>query len=636
MTLGLLVVVALFLLPVAQAAAAPSVIVEITGTGSGEVVTGSNPNEKDWSGTPAMACVYNGTASSGVCQNTPSEEDFGKNREWLAANPAPGSEFGGWVVLKGEENNLTEFGCANGSCEGFTEFCPATENTNIHGPTPKLECGFASPTVGEPNEFEVRATFCTTGTAIEQTGENKYWEVSEPLLLGCGTPPPTFPLTINKTGTGSGTVAIECEEGTGFVPCTSPIGEGTEVKVTATPASGSELKSFSGTGSAGGCGPAVAAGTSCTFTMNAASSITAIFEPEPLPEFPLKIEVEGQGEVVGTGITCTEGATAAECEEDFTEGTKAHLTATADAGNHFVGWTAVVGTEAGTCTGTTTFCETAGLTEAVTLKAAFAPNVGTHNLTVFVTGSGTVTSNPAGINCTDTGGTCTEQFAGTVTLTGTASSGWVLAGWLGCRHTSGTTCEVTVTEEREVTAVFLKEGTAGAPGKKIVIGTATALECPSGGVTVEVEGEPLTKQHICNGAAGAPGTAGPPGANGERGDIGLEGNTGPQGPGGPAGATGAAGPTGGQGPQGPQGAQGPQGPSGKVTVTCKVTNSKKVTCTVKTAKASASSLSWTLRHKGRVVSHGHTNAQRLQRVLNGLGAGRYVLQVNGQTVKISI
>ena len=65
-------------------------------------------------------------------------------------------------------------------------------------------------------------------------------------------------------------------------------------------------------------------------------------------------------------------------------------------------------------------------------------------------------------------------------------------------------------------------------------------------------------------------------------------------------------------------------------MSCKVTNSKKVTCTVKKAKASASSLRWTLRRNGHVISHAKTGARRLQRVLNALDDGRYVLEVNGE------
>jgi hypothetical protein len=69
------------------------------------------------------------------------------------------------------------------------------------------------------------------------------------------------------------------------------------------------------------------------------------------------------------------------------------------------------------------------------------------------TGSGTVTSNPAGINC---GATCSAlfDFGTSVTLTASAASGSTFAGWSG-EGCSGTgTCTVSMTQARSVTATF--------------------------------------------------------------------------------------------------------------------------------------------------------------------------------------
>jgi hypothetical protein len=53
-------------------------------------------------------------------------------------------------------------------------------------------------------------------------------------------------------------------------------------------------------------------------------------------------------------------------------------------------------------------------------------------------------------------------------------------------------------------------GTPGANGKSVATGTATSGECPNvGGVTVEVEGAPASKKHVCNGAEGEPGAIHP-------------------------------------------------------------------------------------------------------------------------------
>jgi hypothetical protein len=48
-------------------------------------------------------------------------------------------------------------------------------------------------------------------------------------------------------------------------------------------------------------------------------------------------------------------------------------------------------------------------------------------------------------------------------------------------------------------------GTPGANGKNVVVGVATVGECPDGGATVEVAGEPATKKAVCNGEDGGGG-----------------------------------------------------------------------------------------------------------------------------------
>ena len=75
-----------------------------------------------------------------------------------------------------------------------------------------------------------------------------------------------------------------------------------------------------------------------------------------------------------------------------------------------------------------------------------------HTLTVTKSGSGTVTSNPSGINC---GTDCSEGFSSgvLVTLTASASSGSTFAGWGGACSGTGS-CQVTMTAAQLVTATF--------------------------------------------------------------------------------------------------------------------------------------------------------------------------------------
>jgi hypothetical protein len=221
-----------------------------------------------------------------------------------------------------------------------------------------------------------------------------------------------------------------------------------------------------------------------------------------------------------------------------------------------------------------------------TVGSASSFSTAAPKLAVFVTGHGSVSANSGTISgCEEAAGTCEDEYTlGTkVTLTATAKPGYVLAGWIGCKHTGVGTCEVTVNSEAEVTAVFLLQGTQG--------GTGAAG---------------------ANGAAGAQGAQGPAGQNGAQGAQG------------PAGAAGA------------QGAQGPAGPAGKVTCVVKQKGKKvKVTCTVK-ASASSASVHWRLTRNGRVYGHGATRANRLRLSLGGLHPGRYQLRVQGQKGVTSI
>ena len=95
------------------------------------------------------------------------------------------------------------------------------------------------------------------------------------------------------------------------------------------------------------------------------------------------------------------------------------------------------------------------LNQSITVTANFAA---TFPLTVTETGGGegTVTSNPAGINCGVPGGSCTANVASGVEiqLTATPAAGSNFVAWTGCLDTNGPVCIVTVTGATQVTAEF--------------------------------------------------------------------------------------------------------------------------------------------------------------------------------------
>lgn len=153
--------------------------------------------------------------------------------------------------------------------------------------------------------------------------------------------------------------------------------------------------------------------------------------------------------VAGNGSVTSDPAgldTNVEPTGTFNAGTEVTLTAVADAGWQFDGWSG------GDCSGTGT-CELT-LNDNTTVTATFSEIVEPVTLTVTVNGDGNVTSAPAGIN-TGAAQTSAEFAAGsTVVLTATADAGNALTGWSVAGCGTSTTCSVTLDEDTTVTVDF--------------------------------------------------------------------------------------------------------------------------------------------------------------------------------------
>ena len=246
-----------------------------------------------------------------------------------------------------------------------------------------------------------------------------------------------FALTVTEAGTGTGTV-MSTPAGIACQPtCIANFASGQVVALSATAAAGSTFAGWSGAGCSGTAG--------CSVTMTAAQAVTATFT-KSATNVALTVTETGTG--TGT-VTSTPAGIACQptCVANFASGQVVALTATAAAGSTFAGWTG-----AG-CSGTAGCSVT--LTAATTVTAMF--NKSTTNFTLTVTeagsGTGTVTSAPAGIACQPM---CSASFASgqVVGLTATAAEGSTFAGWSGggCSGTGG--CSVTVTAATTVTATF--------------------------------------------------------------------------------------------------------------------------------------------------------------------------------------
>lgn len=244
-----------------------------------------------------------------------------------------------------------------------------------------------------------------------------------------GDPPQT--LTVTKAGSGSASgrvtslpAGINCGS-----TCAHSYAYGRSVQLKATPAIGTSFDGWTG-----GC-----SGTgSCTVAMDKARAVTASFTKRPPAS--LKVSRSGHGTVTSrpSGISC--GST---CSHVFTYGTAVTLTAAPALGSVFTGWS-------GSCTGARRTCHVS-MTAARTVTAVFAA---TKLLTVAKsgTGSGSVTSSPAGISC---GAICTHAFAARtiVTLTASPKSGSTFTGWSGACSGTGN-CVVSMGAARTLKATF--------------------------------------------------------------------------------------------------------------------------------------------------------------------------------------
>ncbi len=275
----------------------------------------------------------------------------------------------------------------------------------------------------------------------------------------------TYALTVTRTG--NGTVASTPSGIACGGDCTETYDHGTMVTLTATPAADSSFTGWSGACSGTGA---------CVVSMTAARSVSATFA---LMTYPLSVTVTGMGNVSSNpvGINC-----GAACMQSYQHGTNVTLTPAAVTGYTFTGW-------GGACTGTGA-C-TVAMTQARTVSATFTLN--TYPLDVTVTGTGTVTSSPAGITC---GADCSESYNhGTnVTLTPAAGTGYTFTSWGGACSGSGA-CVVPMTQMRTVTATFTQNtynlGVSISPTGGGTV-TGTGISCPGDCTEVLAHGTNVT------------------------------------------------------------------------------------------------------------------------------------------------
>jgi hypothetical protein len=297
-----------------------------------------------------------------------------------------------------------------------------------------------------------------------------------PLRYGPGNE--KFSLAVVKAGSGSGKVTsspagIDCG-----LTCSAEFEEGKVVELKAEAASGSEFVKWSGPCSGSG---------ECKVATSEAKSVTAEFKALAKSNFKLTVAKTGAGSGTVTsspaGINC--GVT---CSAEFEAGVEVTLSASAESGSVFSGWSGSGCSGTGPCKVT--------MSEAREVTATFALEA--HLLSVTKegtgTGTGTVTSSPTGINC---GSECSASFDhGTaVTLSGTSGAKTKAVQWTGCGSVNGENkCLVTMSAAKAITATFELEP---APKFKLTVamtgaGSGTVTSSPAGincGATCSAEFE---------------------------------------------------------------------------------------------------------------------------------------------------
>ena len=172
----------------------------------------------------------------------------------------------------------------------------------------------------------------------------------------------------------------------------------------------------------------------------------------------VNLTINGSGTVVSnpTGLSCT-----ASCAVAF-DGVPVTLTANANAGSVFAGWSNVTSDPNDSCTGTgSCLLQTADSYQSVT--ATFNSNATFYTLTVSELGTGTGSVSDGGaLNCSEasgvSSGTCSGSYGSNsqVTLTESPSGGSTFAGWGGaCAGVNTNMCTVTMSSAMTVTANFI-------------------------------------------------------------------------------------------------------------------------------------------------------------------------------------
>ncbi len=255
--------------------------------------------------------------------------------------------------------------------------------------------------------------------------------------------------------------------------CNGVYADGSVVMLTARPDTGWAVSAAGWTG----CTPVSGSPERCTVTMNAAKQVSFGFGRA------MDVSTTGSGTVVSapTGISC-----GADCDEVFADGQTVTLNAAPAGGAAFESWQGCTPNpqNARQCT--------VNMSGPVSVTANFG-----QGLTVAVVGVGVVQSTPAGVACSDAGGSCTQTFVDgtTVTLDANPQAGWAFHSWQGCTPNVAipSRCTVVLSQARNVTATFGRQMTVSTTGQgNVLLVGGTGIGCPGDCDEVFLDGQQVT------------------------------------------------------------------------------------------------------------------------------------------------
>ena len=277
---------------------------------------------------------------------------------------------------------------------------------------------------------------------------------------------------------------------------------GTSVSISATPASGYALTSWTVTGT----GASTCAGTTnpCSVTMDSARTVTANFTVDSyLLTLTKNNQNYGSIQTVGATPSISVPVGQPSAGASYNSGTSVQISATPASGYEQTGWIGCDSYSGADCI--------VAMNSARTVTATFDPitfNLGVNKSPAV---GGTVISSPAGIDC---GTTCIFDSAfynqnTDITLTATPASGYAFWYWTGvCSASTTNTCDITMNNNKTASVYFIQTHlltltknnqdygsiqTVGAtPSISVPVGQPSAGASYSSGTPVQISATPAS------------------------------------------------------------------------------------------------------------------------------------------------